>query len=284
MKKRLISVLILLAYIALLIKVMVFKDIPTIHIGQLMLNFAGTDTGHGPNFVPFTTIVPYLLGSKGLIIGGINIVGNIALLVPLGFLLPFVYPKITWKKSLLIAIASGLSIETMQTVLRVGIFDIDDVILNALGVMLGYGAFILFSKWVREKKYLRILIAAMVVIAAAATAFYFVYPWGQPLDQQAAQQYNQSLTTEGAAPQSVDPCNGTGGNGHVASISDDSFILTRKDGSSQTVYFSSQATIKTSAGLEPLSDLKAGEAVTLVGDLNQDGSFTVDTIVVCMTP
>ena len=275
MKKRIISIILFIAYIAALIKVMVFKDIPTIHVGQLMLNFAGTDTGHGPNFVPFTTIVPYLLGSKGLIIGGINIVGNIALLVPLGFLLPFVYPKIAWKKSLLIAIASGLSIETMQTVLHVGIFDVDDVILNALGVMIGFWAFIVLSKWLREKKYLHIGIATLVIIAAAAAAFYLVYPWGKPVNPG---------SEDGATPSSVDLCNGTGGNGQVASISDDSFSLERKDGSSQTVYFSSQATIKTSAGLKPLSALKVGEAVTLVGGPNPDGSFTADTIVVCMTP
>src|SRR3569623_1681512 len=135
MKKRLLSIIAFVAYIALLIKVMVFKDIPSIKIGQIMLNFGGADGGHGPNFVPFATIGPYLLGYKGWIIAGINLVGNVALLVPLGFLIPFVYPKATWKKSLMLAVASGLAIETMQTVLRVGIFDIDDVILNALGFM-----------------------------------------------------------------------------------------------------------------------------------------------------
>ena len=151
MRTRLLSIIILIAYSAILIKVMVFKDLPTIRIGHLMLNFAGTDAGHAPNFVPFTTIVPYLLGYKGLIIAGVNIVGNIALLVPLGFLFPLVFRN-TWKKSLALAVASGLVIEVMQVVLRVGIFDIDDVILNALGVMIGYGAFVILAKWVREIK------------------------------------------------------------------------------------------------------------------------------------
>ncbi len=59
MKKNLTSTFSLIAYCAILIKVMVFKDIPTIRIGSLMLNFAGTNGGHGPNFVPFMTIVPY---------------------------------------------------------------------------------------------------------------------------------------------------------------------------------------------------------------------------------
>jgi glycopeptide antibiotics resistance protein len=34
----------------------------------------------------------------------------------------------------------------MEVVLRVGIFDIDDVTLNALGIMIGYGAFVLFHR------------------------------------------------------------------------------------------------------------------------------------------
>src|SRR5688572_1056119 len=106
MKKHLISVIILVAYAVPLIKVMVFKDVPTIRVGQLMLNFGGTTTGNAPNFVPFKTILPYLFGYKGWIIAGINLIGNIILLVPVGFLLPFAYPNITWKKSVVIAIVS----------------------------------------------------------------------------------------------------------------------------------------------------------------------------------
>ena len=151
MKKRLISIILFIAYNALLIVVMVFKDIPTIRIGHLMLNFGGTDGDHPANFIPFSTIVPYLLGFKGWIIAGVNLVGNIVLLVPLGLLFPFVYPRITWKKSLFFAIATGLAIETMQAVFQVGVFDIDDVILNALGVMLGFWICSMFAAWFQAK-------------------------------------------------------------------------------------------------------------------------------------
>src|SRR5580765_871732 len=117
MKKHLTATFMLIAYCAILIKVMVFKDIPTIRIGSLMLNFAGTNGGHPPNFVPFKTIVPYLLGYHGWIIAGVNLVGNIALLVPIGLLAPFVYRRMTWKASLALGVAAGLCIEVMQTVL-----------------------------------------------------------------------------------------------------------------------------------------------------------------------
>src|SRR5215510_14789379 len=114
MKKPVVPILILIAYWAILIKVMVFKDIPPIRVGSLMLNFAGTNAGHGPNFVPFMTIGPYLLGFKGWIIAGINLAGNIALLVPVGFLAPLVYRRnLTWKQSLVLGFSAGLLIEVM---------------------------------------------------------------------------------------------------------------------------------------------------------------------------
>ncbi|MFZ9301617.1 MAG: VanZ family protein, partial [Chitinophagaceae bacterium] len=118
MKKRLLQVL-LLVYCALLIKIMVFKDVPLIRLGVLMLNFGGTHEGP-PNFIPFKTILPYLAGEKGLLIGAINIVGNIILLVPLGLMMPFVVGAVNLKKSLVFAVFSGLFIECMQTLLHVG--------------------------------------------------------------------------------------------------------------------------------------------------------------------
>lgn len=266
MKKRLISALILIAYSAILIKVMVLKDVAVIRIGHLMLNFGGTAEGQA-NFVPLRTIVPYLLGYKGWIIAGINLIGNIALLVPIGFIVPFAYRNITWKKSLALAVATGLAIETMQTILRVGIFDIDDVILNALGVMIGYGTFVILAKWVRERKYINIFIAAILVIAAAAGALYAVYPHGQPLVDPRA----------GAS----DLCGGTGGNGQVISIGNNKFTIERNDGSDQGINLAIQAEIKTSTGPASISDLKMGDRVTLVGGPNPDGSFTADTVVVC---
>jgi glycopeptide antibiotics resistance protein len=136
---------VLALYSALLVKVMVFKDIPMIRIGHLMLNFGGTNAEGEPNFVPFKTILSYGMGNKGLLIAGINLVGNVGLLVPVGFLIPLVYRNVTWRKSLALAVMAGLAIEGMQVLFQVGIFDIDDVILNALGVVIGYGLYKLLT-------------------------------------------------------------------------------------------------------------------------------------------
>ncbi len=147
MYKRLFATFIFIAYCAVLVKLLVFKAV-SFRIGHLMLNFSGGGTGPA-NFVPFRTILPYLLGEKGSVIAFFELAGNIGLLVPVGFIAPFVFKNMTWKKTLLLALAAGLVLEGMQVVLRVGIFDIDDVILNALGVMIGYWIFILLAKWAR---------------------------------------------------------------------------------------------------------------------------------------
>ena len=141
MKKRLISAFILIAYSTILIKLLVFKTY-LLKIGPLRFTF---NSGTGQvNFLPFKTILPYLRGEHGWTFAIINLVGNIALFVPIGFLVPFVYRNVTWQKSLALAVAVGLAIEGMEVVFRVGRFDIDDVILNALGVMIGYWAFTIF--------------------------------------------------------------------------------------------------------------------------------------------
>ena len=148
MPKRLIPTLVLIAYSALLIKLLILKDV-SFRIGHLMFDFTGHATGPA-NLVPFKTILPYLLGEKGQVIAAFNLFGNIVLLIPLGFIIPFIFPNLTWKKSLIVAIVVPFVIEITQVMLRVRIFDIDDVILNGLGVMIGYWMFVGFKKIMRS--------------------------------------------------------------------------------------------------------------------------------------
>ncbi len=49
-----------------------------------------------------------------------------------------VFRTMTWRRSLVLAVAVGLTLEGMEGILQVGIVDIDDVILNACGVMIGF--------------------------------------------------------------------------------------------------------------------------------------------------
>lgn len=147
MNKRSISAFALIAYSAVLVKLLVIKAV-SFRIGHLRFNFTGG--GPGPaNLVPFKTILPYLLGHNGRVIAIFELAGNIGLLVPIGFIVPFVWRKMTWQKALAVSVAYGLAIEGTQALFRVGIFDIDDVMLNGLGVMIGYWMFRIVEKRVR---------------------------------------------------------------------------------------------------------------------------------------
>lgn len=88
--------------------------------------------------------------------------------------------------------------------------------------------------------------------------------------------------SEGAMPKSGDLCGGTGGNGQIVNVRYNEFTIKRNDdGRNQIIHLASHTTIETSSGNVPISNLKNGERVTLVGGPNPDGSFTADTVVLC---
>lgn len=67
-----------------------------------------------------------------------NIFGNILLFVPFGFL-GIIFPKLSDFKSLLLNFLSVIILtETLQYFSRLGVFDIDDIILNTAGVTIGF--------------------------------------------------------------------------------------------------------------------------------------------------
>jgi glycopeptide antibiotics resistance protein len=90
------------------------------------------------NYVPFKTIWPQLRGQPRWSRAIINLVGNTVLFIPVGYLVLLVYREMRWQQALVLAVAVGVTMEVMEGVFRVGIVDVDDVILNALGVMGGY--------------------------------------------------------------------------------------------------------------------------------------------------
>lgn len=113
-------------------------------IGPLRFNFKSGETGQA-NFVPFKTIFSYINGEQGRMITFFELIGNIVIFVPIGFLIPLIYKRITWQKLLIFAITISLFIEVLQIVFHVGVFDIDDIILNSFGTMIGYLIFIAMS-------------------------------------------------------------------------------------------------------------------------------------------
>lgn len=70
----------------------------------------------------------------------INLGGNIGMFLPLGILLPWVFPKLRklWKIALATIVLISL-VEVLQLFTLLGSCDVDDLILNLVGAILGYG-------------------------------------------------------------------------------------------------------------------------------------------------
>ncbi len=74
----------------------------------------------------------------------INIFGNILIFVPFGFL-GIVFPKLNQFWILILDFLFAIIIlESFQYFTRLGVFDIDDVILNTVGVAIGFW---IYRKW-----------------------------------------------------------------------------------------------------------------------------------------
>jgi glycopeptide antibiotics resistance protein len=133
-----IAVAALVLWTTLLIRLVVFKKIPVLHIGHRIYRFGGSYRTGAPNLVPFRTILPQLQGHGNGLMSKVNLLGNVLPFVPVGLLVPLVYPRMTWPKALLLAGGTGLLMETLEVAFRVGIFDVDDILLNGFGVLIGY--------------------------------------------------------------------------------------------------------------------------------------------------
>lgn len=72
-----------------------------------------------------------------------NILANIAVFVPIGFLLPNVYKKCASFFGTFVA--SFVLIVLIQLITMLGYFDIDDILINMLGSLIGYVLFCWFK-------------------------------------------------------------------------------------------------------------------------------------------
>ncbi len=93
------------------------------------------------NIIPFHEITRFIkyreiIGVESFMV---NIAGNIFAFCPFGFLLPVLNNK---KRGILyvtlVSFEFSLFIELIQLITRVGSYDIDDIILNTIGGILGY--------------------------------------------------------------------------------------------------------------------------------------------------
>ncbi|MDD2648777.1 MAG: VanZ family protein [Eubacteriales bacterium] len=113
---------------------------------------AATSFDTNNNFVPFRTIGVQLAHiSEGW--AKFNLLGNTIPFIPFGFLLPIVYKKASsFKRVFIIGLIFIILIEIIQFATRLGSFDVDDILLNMLGILFGCAVYMTQRKRRKAKQ------------------------------------------------------------------------------------------------------------------------------------
>lgn len=114
-----------------------------------MLDRTGIERSYHYNLIPLREIRRFivyadLLGPMAVIS---NLFGNIAIFMPFGFLVPVLErKKRKFGFTCLLSFELSLTVECIQLVTRTGCFDVDDILLNTIGGMLGYLVYALVQR------------------------------------------------------------------------------------------------------------------------------------------
>lgn len=83
------------------------------------------------------------LGTESFVV---NIIGNVLAFTPFGFLLPLLSHKFRkYFYTAFLCLFFSFCVESLQLFLKVGIFDVDDILMNTVGGILGIMAFIILK-------------------------------------------------------------------------------------------------------------------------------------------
>ncbi|MCK1985611.1 MULTISPECIES: VanZ family protein [Peribacillus] len=99
------------------------------------------------NLIPFSTILSYLSNETNDLVSFYNLSANIGLFIPFGlYLMSREGQEPSAKRKFIYPFLSISGIEICQFIFRRGSLDVDDLILNMIGVYLGYILYPLFKK------------------------------------------------------------------------------------------------------------------------------------------
>ncbi|WP_281943619.1 VanZ family protein [Paenibacillus tyrfis] len=153
-KKNVIKNLTLLLFYLHILVVISITLFPIPVQSNLLLGLKRGNIEPNMNFIPFKSIIDIMQNSVSPFVAVKQIAGNILMCAPFGFYAPLLFQQI--KSSIRIIISGilfGLCIELSQLIIGVGIgffyrsLDVDDIILNTIGVILGYAFLTLLKRF-----------------------------------------------------------------------------------------------------------------------------------------
>ncbi|MGG0848473.1 VanZ family protein [Peribacillus simplex] len=114
---------------------------------MVLLFFRPKGQVYSYNLIPFSTILSYLSNEMNGLVSFYNLSANVGLFIPFGlYLLSKEGKDLSASRKFLYPLLSISGIEICQFVFRRGSLDVDDLVLNMIGVYLGYILYPLFTR------------------------------------------------------------------------------------------------------------------------------------------
>ena len=129
------------------------------------------------NIIPFKSIYEYLAGDD-LVVRAFavsNVLGNIVIFIPLGIYLTLFNHLAKRRKIILSVFVFSMLVEVIQYTFKLGIGDIDDVILNVLGGAIGVSIYQLLWLIFKDNRKIRNVIGVCAPICGVLSYFVLIY-------------------------------------------------------------------------------------------------------------
>lgn len=147
-----------MAYLVVLIRIVLFKQVALYNLFAAIGSMERTIS-----IIPFKSLLDMINNNISVTRILENILGNIAIFIPFGLLLPIVQKDMS-KKIILYGLITSALIEIIQYVFALGSSDIDDLTLNTLGTIIGYLLYKIIHKKARADTLTAISIIILVTV------------------------------------------------------------------------------------------------------------------------
>lgn len=126
------------------------------------------------NLIPFASIAQYAFShSPGTAkVAFANVIGNILIFIPLGVYASWLRRRASAWLTILTVVSVSVAVEIIQGVFAVGASDIDDVILNCVGGLIGILAFRLLSAILRGRSRERTAMAVFSLLSLPVWVYF----------------------------------------------------------------------------------------------------------------
>ena len=152
---------VLIFYVILLLSILIFK-----YVSPVELFSVNRPIYRSVNILPFQSIKSYLFGIADVsrTVTFNNVLGNVGLFIPLGIYLQLLKRDKRMFISIFFVLLVSLSVEIIQFIFGIGATDIDDILLNCLGGIIGISCHRFLLVFIKDDNKIRNIITILGAI------------------------------------------------------------------------------------------------------------------------